>query len=357
MHLNLPLQFTAETFEGGILTFEGNPKNLATKNSALSSKLRELRDEHDRTHVFHASGNTIACVPLTADARLIGEAKRFDVHTDFQLANALARAAIFRFFSATGTYTIIGFRPVTLLLRNHKLASARQDVFGIFPEYRLDVRSLAPHEGDITSGVLISFGIHYAFLKNLADLATENVPLTGLVAVRIHEDDEEDDISTEFRRHYLGKIEAIADGNVILSDSEVERFPANQCYLEGSRRNFEVVGRALLADKYEDFSGALLQQTFNVMGAEQQVERLDELGKWLQKRSPISCTPGLAVNTRSPTIARKEPMRAPPTPSVRPSAFCAQGVRSPSIGQWTNRSTFTARMTPNRSPTSALRSR
>jgi hypothetical protein len=70
------------------------------------------------------------------------------------------------------------------------------------------------------------------------------------------------EVSIEFRRHYLGKIDRTADGNVILSDSDVERFPANQCYLEGGRRNIEAVRRAVLADEYDAFSRALLEEIF-----------------------------------------------------------------------------------------------
>jgi hypothetical protein len=176
VHLNyLPLRFTSDVFKGGVLLFEGNPKDLATRESALSVKLRELRQQNGKTHVFHASGNTIACIPLTPHASLIGQEKQFDIHTDFQLANALARAALFEFFKAAGNETVIGFRPVTLLLEKHNLANTRQDVFGLFPEYTLDVRPLAPHEGDITSGVLVGFGIHYVILKTVAELLAEGV--------------------------------------------------------------------------------------------------------------------------------------------------------------------------------------
>jgi hypothetical protein len=60
MHLNyLPLRFTSDVFKGGLLYFEGNPKDLSTKDSALSVKLRELRHQNKKTHVFHASSNQI----------------------------------------------------------------------------------------------------------------------------------------------------------------------------------------------------------------------------------------------------------------------------------------------------------
>jgi len=80
-----------------------------------------------------------------------------------------------------------------------------------------------------------------------------------------------------------------------LSDSDMEEFPADQCYLEGSRSNVEAVGRALLAEGYDTFSRALLDETFNVMGAEHQVQRLNTLGTWLEKKSPIACAVGLSI--------------------------------------------------------------
>src|ERR1051325_7678609 len=141
MHLNyLPLRFTSDVFHGGVLPFAGNSKDYATWESALSLRLRELRQQYGTTHVFHASGNTIACFPRTRDATLIGQERQFDILADFQLANALARSALFEFFKAAGNETVIGFRPVTLLLEKHNLASVRKDVFGVFPEYTLDVR-------------------------------------------------------------------------------------------------------------------------------------------------------------------------------------------------------------------------
>src|SRR5664279_4955657 len=114
MHLNyLPLRFTSDVFPGGVISFPGNPKDLADKASALSLKLRELRNEHGATHFFHVSNNSIACVPVTPNAPLIGEEKQFTTIADFQLANALARNALFEFFK-DANHTVIAHRPVTV---------------------------------------------------------------------------------------------------------------------------------------------------------------------------------------------------------------------------------------------------
>jgi len=286
MHLNyLPLAFTSDVFHGRIISFEGNPKDLVAKESVLSVKLRELRRNHEDTHFFYASGNVISCIPLTPNAPLIGQEKTFGTITDFQLANALARHALCAFFKNTN-HTVIGFRPVTVILEDRNLASARKDVFGVFPEYTLDVRPLAPHEGDITSGVLIGFAIRYVFLKTAGELRKEGVSLDGLYVVRVQEDA---DISTPFERRYLGRIADIRDGKAILSDSDFPDVSLDSCYLEASRTNIEVVGRALLGADYDAFSNALLEQTYGIMGAEHQVQRLNTLGVWLEKKSPLPC--------------------------------------------------------------------
>jgi hypothetical protein len=227
------------------------PGIFGGKESALTLKLKELRREHGETHVFHASGNAIACIPVKESAPSIGSKQEFNVLSDFQVANALARAALYGFFKTTGTHTVIGHRPVTLLLTNRNLATARPDVFGIFPEYTLEVRPLAPHEGDITSGVLVGFAVHYMFLKNAAELHSDGVPLTGHYVVRVRDDEE---AVKSYERSYLGKVEQVREGTAILSDSDVPEFPLADCWLEGSRTNVEAAGRALLGDGYEAFS-------------------------------------------------------------------------------------------------------
>jgi hypothetical protein len=294
VHLNyLPLQFTSDVFRGGVLSFEGSRKELVGKESPLSIRLRELRQQYATTHVFHAIGNTIACIGLMQDAPLVGKEQQFNILNDFQLANALARSALFRFFKSAGNETVIGFRPVTLILEKHNLSSARKDVFGVFPEYTLDVRPLAPHEGNITSGVLVGFGIRYVFLKTAATLHAEGVPLKGLYVVRIRDDAE---VATHFERRYLGRVEQIRDWMGILADSDIGELPLDSCYLEGTRTNVEAVGKALLGDGYDAFSRNLLEQTFGVMGAEHQVRRLNILGAWLEEKSPIECGAGLSIH-------------------------------------------------------------
>ena len=291
LHLNyLPLRFTADVFSGSILNVEESSETFPAKDSPLSVILRELRQKHSKTHLFHPAGNTICCVPFEEGGPVIGEPKIFDIFTDFQLANAVARRALLAFFKSLG-HPVTRVRPVSVLLDQHNLASEREDVFGISPEYSLDVRPLAPHEGRITSGVLVGFSIRYRFLKTVAELLTEGVPVVGLYIVRSIEED----APIPHERRYLGRIESLLDGKALLSDSEFTEHDLGKCYLEGTRTNVEIVGTALLGSRYDAFSQLLLEKTYEIVGAEHQVRRLTKLGVWLEAKSPLECCANLKV--------------------------------------------------------------
>lgn len=289
----LPLRFESDVFNGGVLSFESERNNPHDPDKAISQRLRELRREHRATHFFYRSGNEIFCVPLTADVGIIGSPRTFNVHLDFQLANALARNALLRFFTQAGK-VITEIRPVSFVWLEHNLAPTRQDIFGFYPEYSFDVRPLAPHEGEITSGVLVEFSIRHVFLKPAGDISAEGVALSGLYVVAPAEQSDRD-VNLEFSRRYLGKIESVEGTTARLSDSDVNEIDLRDCFLEGSLSNFEFVGRSLLGKEYDTLWTGLQQRSYGVTGAESQVERLKKVGDWLERQSPFPCCDGLRV--------------------------------------------------------------
>src|SRR5262249_5679545 len=155
------LRFTSDAFDGGTLTF-ADAGDERDRDSPIAKELRALREKNKGTHVFYRSGNRIHSVPLAAEYGPHGTKATFHIQGEFQLANALAREALLRFFHEA-KYTITDIRPITLLLTDRNIAPTRPDVFGMYPEYALDIRPLAPHEGHITSGVLIEFGLRTYF--------------------------------------------------------------------------------------------------------------------------------------------------------------------------------------------------
>jgi len=290
----LPLRFDADVFNGSFLEFDVSESDFESDDDRISLKLRELRKNHHESHFFYRSGRFIYCAPLSAAAPIIGNPREFNVFEDFQFANSLARQALLQFFKDANN-TITDLRPLSFVLLKHNLTTHRQDVFGIYPEYSFEVRPLAPHEGRITSGLLVEFAIRYQFLKTLRELISEGVRTEGLYVVAARQEEPDSLISPEFARRYLGQILSTNGNTAVLADSDVEEVDTGSCFLEGSRLNVEIVGRTLLGKDYDLFASSLLKVTYQVMGAEHQVQRLNQLGSWLEERSPLTCCVGLGV--------------------------------------------------------------
>jgi hypothetical protein len=168
----------------------------------------------------------------------------------------------------------------------------------------------------------------------------------GLVVVRVLQDDPE--VPTPYERRYLGRITAVQDGVAMLSDSDVAELPLAACYLEGTRTNVEVVGRALLGAGYDAFSDDH-RQTYSVTGAEPQVQRLSTLGIWLERKSPLQCCAGLDIRVH------KTPHKCPRGTDAgyshvfnTPIAFFVREDRSLFHGLSISRSTNTGHTMPSR---------
>src|SRR5262249_15797296 len=149
------------------------------------------------------------------------------------------------------------------------IAPTRPDVFGMYPEYALDIRPLAPHEGHITSGVLIEFGLRTYFLKTAAELQAEGVNLQGL-SVCVQTEEHHDLVNAAFTRRYLGRVESVTGTTATLSDADWATVDLNTCYLEADFHTRDVVARQLLGSAAEEFSSDVEQCTFTITGAAQQ---------------------------------------------------------------------------------------
>lgn len=288
----LPIRFTSDAFEGGTITF-ANAGDDRDPESPIAKELRALRAAHRGSHVFYRSGNLIHSIPLAPEHPPHGTKATFHMQGDFQLANALAREALLHFFH-DAQYTITDIRPITLLLTDRNLATQRPDVFGIYPEYALDIRPLAPHEGDITSGVLVEFSMRTYFLKTAAELQAEGVNLQGL-CVCMTKQEHHELVHQPFTRRYVGTIESVNGTTATLADADVATIDLATCYLEADLHTRDVVAQQLLGADAARFITDLQQQTFAITGAEHQLDRLRKLGEWLERKSPFACCPDMKV--------------------------------------------------------------
>ena len=102
--------------------FEGNKDITAGRLEFESSeKLRELRQQHQQTHVFHRSGSDVFCIQLTENSDQIGEAFALSVE-DSRIAERVIREALYKYLQ-NQSYLLIGFKPLILVDTSKNLLS------------------------------------------------------------------------------------------------------------------------------------------------------------------------------------------------------------------------------------------
>ena len=282
----LPISFSETQFSGSVLEFD--------RSESLVTELRALRGQHQETHYFHRRGRSIFCVPISDVDIQLGTPHVFDTDKDFQLANALARNALLRFFVAEGK-TISGLRPASFVLTEHSLLPGDATIVSAHPEYSFDVRPIAPHDGAFVSGVLIDFRTRRMINLTAAELVDKGVNLEGLYL----QADMEDDVpyvDRRFRRQLIGRVQSVSGDVAHLSDAQADSVVLTDAYLEPSGHNFEFVGQCLGLGGNKGFWKTFRDATYLVSGAENQLERIGKIGTWFEKRGSLSCSRDLHVD-------------------------------------------------------------
>jgi len=132
--------------------------------------LRELRQQHGETPCFPGFGEHYSCVHLAPNVLSIGDEREFNIRINFQLANALARSALLEFFKANGNETVIGFRPVTLIRQKPIGQRTKRRVRHSPGVHARMFAAWLRHEGLITSGLLVCFGVRNCVSQTAAEL-------------------------------------------------------------------------------------------------------------------------------------------------------------------------------------------
>jgi hypothetical protein len=83
--------------------------------------LRQLREEHNATHVFRREGaDSILAVPVASDASLLGKPKTVRLKEHLGLASALVRNALLTYLAGMGR-TMLSHNPVKFIARHDLL--------------------------------------------------------------------------------------------------------------------------------------------------------------------------------------------------------------------------------------------
>lgn len=102
--------------------------------------LKQLREEHNATHVFRREGaDSILAVPVACDASLLGDPKKVRLKEHLGLAAALVRNALLTYLAGMGR-TVLSYDPLKFIARQELLRANPPQ--GIVPPDWLAVRLL-----------------------------------------------------------------------------------------------------------------------------------------------------------------------------------------------------------------------
>jgi hypothetical protein len=280
----LPVALSASAFAGGLLAFES------------SEQLDALRAEHAATHVFHRSGDEVACVPLTAQAPSIGKPATFRVNESASVVRRLVQDALIRAVVAW-EYRLARFNPPAFIVRQAShdlLAQAAGDVgatlswLHVYPRYTLDARILHGRRGP-QFGILASFKTRWEIDPTVAELLARGLNVEGRYVMG-----EDDGVFQDPRRDPLtyrraeGCVEKVVDGRLHLCDApRLAELAAEQAWLEARRENLEALVRLSGVPDPQGILRRLDEAVFGLVGAKGRFQVLTEIAERLKTPGPF----------------------------------------------------------------------
>lgn len=270
---HLPISFSSETFAG-----YAGPYTTA-------EALRDLRRQLIQTHFVYRDGDTVLSFPYEIGADNQGKRVEFNTVANHSVANALARQALLRRFEA-GHRSISGFNPVSFVRDENLIKGVGAEVFAVYPEYSFNVRPLAPEDQAMINGVIVNFSARFFVKLTAAEVHARGVALEGLY-LQMAREEEDPRVLPMFNRRLAGRVKKVVGDIAYLEDSRASQIALKDAYVEPGLWSFERLGRHILKDGYEEFYSELQRRTFEVSGADRQLERLRQMLRFADLRGDM----------------------------------------------------------------------
>jgi len=232
-----PVYFDNAEVRVGIVEYQGR------------EHLRDLRSEHNATHVFYREeGTRILCVPVVPDAPEIG-----NCNTTIRLANnlylsaALVRNALINYFHKLGQQ-ILTYNPIKFIAvgsSNNLLAASVPKGVPYPPElavrvlYEMNVRVFKLDHQQPFIGLALDIRTARLIKYPCAKLIDEGFPLNGLYVGRFVA---RDDARMASRFELLGRIQNMQQKQLFLTDERAGfgSIHASEVVLESRYRAFDL---------------------------------------------------------------------------------------------------------------------
>ena len=288
----LQVALSADQFSASVLPFE------------TSEQLHMLRTDYSATHVIQYHENNIVCIPLTADAPLLGKPNTVKVSNAPYVVCKLMREAILRLLEELG-FTFTDFDPPSFISRSPNsdmLAravgaanAAKVKHAHVYPRYMLAPKVLFPFTGPPLFGIQIDTGSRYELDCSVAQLMKLGLDPTGFY-VRTSRQNSHPinpcrDPSTSLR--LVGCVRQVLNNRLLLEDSpELAELQADQAWLEANLQNIETYLHLVDVADVNSVLERLKRIIFSTVGAQGRLEQFNKQAAWLQKKGNIPLAVG-----------------------------------------------------------------
>jgi len=280
------------------IELRGHTEVLVGRQSYSADRLRELRREFYKTHIFQRIGadETIIDIPVVAGVAPVGNlTERIDLGKMLGVWSGLLAAAILRAFC--GQRDITSAWPVSVLgsasrglVHHPNLPTWIQKRTAL----EFDTRSIYLAGGKRLLGLVCETKIKNMIDRSCAELLGLGVPVEGRY-VQIER--EQDDERLVPRRKLVGRVVAIEGDNLLLED-HAEGFgsvPAAEAFLESRREIFDDCVQRILG---RDAAGVLAhaeQQAAVVHSGPHRKRSIEEAVGYLRDKAGLEAVPGLKI--------------------------------------------------------------
>jgi len=291
----LPVRFRGHTFAAGVRPFES------------AEQLAALREELAGSHVVRRDGDRIVCVPLTAEAREVGELQKFEVGEHRALTMRLVQEALIREVIAM-RYKLCAFSRPSFISRypqHDLLALAAGDqgqalaALHVYPEYRLDARTSGPGS---QPGIIVGLKTRNEIDLTVADLLARGLQVEGrYVLAETGEVRFNPALDDRVYRRLIGAVDSISDGRLLLRDAPgIRDIAADQAWVEARRGTFQDTVAALTGGRHGSVLELLEEAKFGLLGAAGRLARVTALAERLAAGGAVAIAAGLEAEVGLP---------------------------------------------------------
>jgi hypothetical protein len=280
------------------IELQGSTEVLIGRQSYSAERLRELRSEFYRTHIFQrfSADNVIIDIPIASEAAPLGNVQeRVDLKKLQGIWSQLLSAALLRAFE--GQREIISSWPVSVLgsvsrglIQHAKLPNWLQKRTVL----EFDTRSIYLGGNKRLLGMVCETRIRNIINGTCADLIELGIPLIDrYVQIECMQDDKR----LIPRRKLVGRVTAIDRDRLILENHAdgYESVSAADVFLEARREIFDDCVQRILGREATGVLARAETKASTAHSGPSRKEQIEEAMRYLSDRASLEAVPGVAI--------------------------------------------------------------